>query len=141
MAIHYLSTMLSHKYVPYITLPTRIVSNPTRDSATCIDHIFIKYPIHDTINDVTSGMFFCDISDHLPFFVSIKMNMCVTNEARPMTRLYGQNNCAKFISEMYETSWDDIFAISDDWYTQFVLKIKSVFEASLLLICSKCYCR
>ena len=127
--------MLSHKYVPYITLPTRIVSDPTRVSATCIDHIFIKYPIQDVRTDVLSGMIFCDISDHLPCFVSIKTDIGVSSKARPMTRLYGKTNCAKFINEMYTTSWDEVFVDDLDWYTQFVLKIKCIFEASFPLVC------
>ena len=39
-SVNYLTTVLSHRYLPLITLPTRI----TDFSATCIDHIFIKIP-------------------------------------------------------------------------------------------------
>ena len=39
-SVNYLTTFLSHRYLPLITLPTRI----TDFSATCIDHIFIKIP-------------------------------------------------------------------------------------------------
>ena len=34
----YMSTMMSYRYLPYVTLPTRI----TQFSTTCIDHIFVK---------------------------------------------------------------------------------------------------
>ena len=34
----YLSTMMSYRYLPYVTLPTRI----TQFSTTSIDHIFMK---------------------------------------------------------------------------------------------------
>ena len=36
--ILYVTTLMSHGYLPYITLPTRI----TDFSTTCIDHIFVK---------------------------------------------------------------------------------------------------
>ena len=67
---NYLSTLLSHRYLPYITLPTRI----TTFSATCIDHVFIK-PARNKpalVNDIVCGLLYCDISDHLPCFISLK---------------------------------------------------------------------
>ena len=38
--LQYVTTMMSHKHLPYITMPTRL----TPYSATCIDHIFMKIP-------------------------------------------------------------------------------------------------
>ena len=63
----YVTTLLSYKYLPYITMPTRITSH----SATCIDHIFVKNPTNDAIANTISGIFYCDITDHLPCFISI----------------------------------------------------------------------
>ena len=38
--LQYVTTTMSHKYLPYITMPTRL----TPYSATCKDHIFVKIP-------------------------------------------------------------------------------------------------
>ena len=36
--VSYMSTMIAYRYLPYVTLPTRI----TQFSTTYIDHIFVK---------------------------------------------------------------------------------------------------
>ena len=65
--LNYMTTFLSYKFLPYISLPTR----NTHHSATCIDHNFTKCP-HSLNNiDISSGILFCDISDHLPCFMSV----------------------------------------------------------------------
>ena len=63
---NYLTTFLSHRYLPLITLPTGI----TDFSATCIDHIFIKIPSSkkSKFGGIAYGILYCDISDHLPCF-------------------------------------------------------------------------
>ena len=75
---------MSYGYLPYITLPSRI----TEYSATCIDHIFIKYAKNSRLQptNTLSGMFYCDITDPLPCFVSLKCNLCVDNANRPKAR-------------------------------------------------------
>ena len=39
----FVNMMLSRRFLPHITLPTRI----TESSATCIDHIFIRHPTNN----------------------------------------------------------------------------------------------
>ena len=56
----YMSTLMSFKYLPYITVPSRI----TQLSTTCIDHIFVKTSQKDKVLNVMSGLFYCDITDH-----------------------------------------------------------------------------
>ena len=51
----FLNTMLGFKFLPYITLPTRI----TYHSATCIDHILIRVPDKKQQWNVTSGLLYC----------------------------------------------------------------------------------
>ena len=85
---NYLSTLLSYRYLPYITLPTRI----TNYSATCIGHIFIKPAGNNPslINDIVCGLLYCDISDHLPCFVSLKTQIAQNTKYRPKTRIFGE---------------------------------------------------
>ena len=67
---NYLTTIFSYRFLPYITLPSRITSF----SATCIDHIFVRIACKNRItsDDIGSGLFFNDITDHLPCFIPIK---------------------------------------------------------------------
>jgi exonuclease III len=55
----FLHTMISHSFYPGITKPTRI----TKFSATSIDNIFTNVPVN------MAGIFYKDISDHLPIFI------------------------------------------------------------------------
>ena len=60
----YMSTLMSSKYLPYITVPSRI----TQLSTTCIDHIFMKISHKDKVLNIMSGLFCCDITDHCHVF-------------------------------------------------------------------------
>ena len=87
---------MSYGYLPYVTLPPRI----TDFSTTCIDHIFIR----DTNNsqrheEVACGIFYCDITDHLPCFVTLKRQSNFVLD-RPLTRLFGERNTSKLCARM-----------------------------------------
>ena len=86
----YVTTLLSYKYLPYITMPTRI----TPHSATCIDHIFVKNPTNDAITNTISGIFYCDITDHLPCFISISRDPRFRLNERPYTRILAKKLCS-----------------------------------------------
>ena len=77
----YLTTMMSYRYLPYIALPTRL----TNFSATSIDNIFVKFSTNNLFlaNDLLSGMFYCDITDHLLCFISMKGNTHMNMNNRP----------------------------------------------------------
>ena len=57
--------MYSNYYFPVILRPTRITNN----SCILIDNIFINNPLI-----TNSGLIICDISDHLPIFVSLYLD-------------------------------------------------------------------
>ena len=89
----YMSTLMSFKYLPYITVPSRI----TQLSATCIDHIFIKTSHKDKVLNIMSGLLYCDITDYLPCFLSLKFDAYNRTDEKPMTRFLARKNCANFI--------------------------------------------
>ena len=122
----YLNMLLSEKFLPYITLPTRI----TDHSATCIDHIFVRHPSKQMHIKANAGIFFCDISDHLACFISFRLNPAHKSKTRPQIRLYGERNCQNFKHLMESYSWDDLFQNSNDWYCDFIKNLKSFFESS-----------
>ena len=105
ITLEYVSTLMSYGYLPYITLPSRI----TEYSATFIDHIFIRFAKNSRLQptNTLSGMFYCDITDHLPCFVSLKCNLCVDNANRPKVRLFGDKNWRKFkeLMESYDSRY------------------------------------
>ena len=123
-----MTTFLSHKFLPYISLPTRI----THHSATCIDHIFTKCPQSLNNIDISSGILFCDISDHLPCFMSVAVDG--KNEKRPLTRLFGNVQCQTFNNDMNNFNWKDIYTPAGDWYSAFIEKVKYSYNISFPLV-------
>ena len=89
----YLDVMTTNNFIPTITTPTRI----TDSTVTLIDHIFVKLPKSKINNKITAGNLLCDISDHLPNFTIINIDVKKINE-RPYIRLYNKTNIFKFES-------------------------------------------
>ena len=50
-SLMYSTTMMSYRYLPYMTLPTRL----TDFSATCIDHIFVKFSTNNLFSATLVG--------------------------------------------------------------------------------------
>ena len=134
MVMNYLTTLLSREYFPYITLPTRIVCNNIRQTATCIDHIFIRKAKSDMAMKLSAGILYSDISDHLPCFVSVHTNQPNDSCKRPMVRLYGERNCASFTYKMVNTDWDVVYNNTDDFYVDFIRVVKEHYESSFPLV-------
>ena len=51
--VSYMTTLMSYRFLPYVTLPSRI----TNLSMTCIDHIFIRLSHKDKAVNMISGLF------------------------------------------------------------------------------------
>ena len=87
----FLDTLYSNMFFPLITRPTRITSY----NATLIDNIFTN----DLDNCSFSGLFFTDISDHLPIF-------CL-----PITQDHDMHNdgVLKFCDKLGSTNWTDTY--------------------------------
>ena len=126
--MNYISSLLSQRYLPFITLPTRITSH----SATCIDHIFFKQSTPSL--DSVSGIFYCDISDHLPCFISIVSGKACNNSKRPLIRLFSEKNNNIFIERMNAMNWDEIYTPDIDWCEAFVVNVKRIYELSFPLV-------
>ena len=101
-----LTTLMSYKLMPIITLPTRITSH----SQTCIDLTFVKC---DANTYITSCVSYNDISDHLRTTVILQDHSKVTIIKRPLCR-------KKFIETFRNTDWEQLFASEDDLYSKFI---------------------
>ena len=126
--LKYMTTFLSHKFLLYISLPTCI----THHSATCIDHNFTKCPQSLNNIDISSGILFCDISDHLPCFMSVAVDG--KNDKRPLTRLFWNVQCQTFNNHMNNFIWEEIYTPTGDWYSAFIEKVKYFYNISFPLV-------
>ena len=111
-------------------MPTRI----TEHSATCIDHIFVRHPQKQIHTPVNAGIFYCDISDHLPCFISFKLIKTDTVPKRPKVRLFGETNCSNFKNRMENFVWNDMIKKSSNPYDDFIKNIKTFFISSFPLV-------
>ena len=113
-----LATLLSKRYLSCITsLPRQ-----TDFSATCIYHIFIIFIRQDLSNNsyVTTGMFYCYMSDHLPCFLSIKTKHKPGSIDKPVKWVFGDKNISilKELTSIYDC---DSWYIPDTyWYSTFI---------------------
>ena len=124
--LKYYTMLLSHKFLPLITLPTRITSH----SATCLDHIFMRCNKKSYVFKKNPGILFCDITDHLTTFLFITHKTKHPKHERPMVRIFSEQNCLKFVNEIKSVNWDDTFTPETDWYSLFINKVRQTFNTS-----------
>ena len=87
----FLNTLISHSFLPLITLPSRI----TQTGGTLIDNIFSN----KQTNTIDSGLIYKSISDHLPVFYlnvsiqrpNVKINIKKRNMSKTNIELFKQN--------------------------------------------------
>ena len=128
--LNYLTTLLSERFLPHITLPTRITSH----SATCIDHVFVREPNGTQNSCVYKGILYSDISDHLPCIAMFKTRRLYNTNDRPMTRLFGKRNIEQFIQRMAAENWDRIYMPNVNSYLAFIETVIKNFKMSFPLV-------
>ena len=93
----YISILISHSFLPLITLPSRI----TQTSATLIDNIFSN----KQTNSFESGLIYSSISDHLPVFY---LNVS-TQRSKPKADIKKRNmskaNIELFKEKLVQKDW------------------------------------
>ena len=83
---------------PVITRPTRFTDN----TASIIDHIWVN-----TVHDITSCIFYCDITDHCPVFCKINTPLENKNKlVKIKFRDMSQANLLKFNEMVRNTDWN-----------------------------------
>ncbi len=129
---NYLTAMLSHRFLPTITLPTRLTDN----TLTLIDHIFVRLPDHLISTTIQSGNLYCDISDHLPNFCLISNDTVITGNTRPLIRLYTERNFINFNYNIGNSSFNDILTCDsvNDAYSLFENELKTCQENSFPMV-------
>jgi len=100
----FFDTMLENDFIPTITKPTRIFNG----SVSLIDHIIINSKtIHNKMS-ITTGNIYSGITDHLPVFISTKIKGREKLN-RPMVRIYGNKNTAKFSEMLKNNKWEEFY--------------------------------
>ena len=102
-----LHCLQSHSFIPAISKPTRI----TNTSSTLIDNIFINNT--QWLN--TSAILHCDLSDHLPILLRVKIGIRSHKTSRDSkfihTRDYDSKNQQSFIDALSAEKWETIFTL------------------------------
>ena len=103
----YVDTMFSNSLIPQITKPTRL----TPTTATLIDNIYSN----DILGEYNQlhGIFYTDISDHLPIFRLTKLNNDIKDDVTIETRIYNDQTIALFNSIIDTICWNDVYASED----------------------------
>ena len=108
----FLDILIVNNFIPVVVMPTRI----TDRSATLIDHIYYCNSVERNSNSaITSGNFWCDITDHFPNFILLKKNTERRFEPNnlPFVRLYSPKNIKKFSELISNVNWDNLYQCSN----------------------------
>ena len=100
----YISSVMSHGFIPYITRPTRI----TEYTATLIDHLFIRLPHRQMTVPVKAGILFNDMTDHLPIFAFLSIQGIWQGSQRPKVRIFSDTNIEKFKDRIANINWNHL---------------------------------
>ena len=115
----FMNMMRENFFRPIITRPTRI----TRDTATLIDHIWVNMT-----NPILSGVFYGDITDHLPVFCRINVPAVLEKQLVKVTfRNMNQQNRLDFRNKLQNVDWDNLFEGSAD-STEQVIKYDNIIQ-------------
>ena len=117
----YFTLLTSYNFLPHIVTPTRITDN----TATLIDHVFIRQPSKQIETHIIAGNIISDVSDHLPnvIFIENKRKKPNTKKERSFIRIFSGKNLEKFKSGLSNSDWhtilsdDDADAACNNFYT------------------------
>ena len=101
----FLNNFISNSFLPCIHLPTRV----TYKSSTLIDNIFILQKKTKKVQNLTTGIFYSDISDHLPCFAILEYPSKIPKQPRPKVRVYNKASTQNFIQDLQNVDWRPIY--------------------------------
>ena len=54
---------------------------------------------------------------------------------RPMTRIFGERNCASFVQQMQSYNWNEVYDIEgDSYYDEFISVIRNMYQRAFPLV-------
>ena len=119
----FVDTMYSQSLFPAIIKPTRI----TKYTGTLIDNIFCNDVI---TKDAYTGILYTDISDHFPIFYIDYTKSITVKDQFISRRTYSNQNTVKFINELDNLNWGDIYSCNDAQtsYTVFQTRFSELYD-------------
>ena len=108
---HLFDVLSSAGLLPSIFFPSRV--DPTRNSATLIDNIFIS---HSSNLKFTSGLVFTDLSDHFPIYVSLfvpQTEIVVDEQGEFSFRTSTDKEISNLIHSLQSNDWSSVLEAND----------------------------
>lgn len=105
----YLSVLAKHGFVPYIQSHTRV----TAESATCIDHIFLKKKHSMNCYKCCSFILNCNITDHFPVMMSISSHQPIQDNKNNNMQTISSVDLNKLRTLIAEHSWSQVLNTND----------------------------
>lgn len=105
----YLSVLANHGFEPYIQSPTRI----TADSATCIDHIFLKKKHNVNYYRCSSFILNCNITDHFPVMMNISMDHSINDNKNDNIKEISSIDINKLKTLLANQNWSEVLNTND----------------------------
>ena len=129
------NTLMSYAFNHHISNPTRI----TNTSKTLLDNIFSN---NQDLNNVTNGIIYYDMSDHLPIFVISETPDTTQSvkKLRPiLCRKETDNNIALLNQDLAQEEWSDVFRETDTnrAYDVFLNKLVYYYNKNIPLVKKK----
>ncbi|MGE5862423.1 MAG: RNA-directed DNA polymerase, partial [Nitrososphaerales archaeon] len=121
---NFVNCIFAHSFYPVINKPTRI----TETSATLIDNIFTNF---NNSYSLVPSIICSDISDHLPIFLRINLQIHPKPVKHILKRKFTAENKENFLSKLLATDWNNLNNSNPDaMYTDFINKFTNTFENS-----------
>ena len=96
--------------------------------------MFMKASHKDKVLNIISGLFYCEITDHMPCFLSLKFEKYNRMDERPMTRIFGEKNCAIFVQKMQSHNWNEIYDTGEETYDKFTSAFQNIYQQAFPLV-------
>lgn len=105
----YLSILAKHGFLPYIQLPTRV----TKDTATCLDHIFIKQKHTGNNIEIKTYILTCNITDHYAVIATFLKNPNIQEKDNNESHTHSKINTKKFEELIKKENWVSVISTDD----------------------------
>ena len=97
--------------------------------------MFMKTSKKDKVLNAMSGLFYCEITDHLPCFLSLEFEKYNRADERPMTGIFGEQNYAIFIQKMQSQNWNEIYNdTGEESYVKFISAVYNAYQHAFPLV-------
>lgn len=105
----YLSIMAHHGFLSYIGSPTRV----TTETASCIDHLFIKKKIKTNNLKYKSFILDTHITDHYPIMLNVNTEKYIADTNCKIEQTYTKLDYSKFKENIKSQDWSNVLNTHD----------------------------